>query len=172
MNQVDPYGLCGMIPILDLINAIRGRCGTGERLFIIASYTPWGRVIRIAKGTVRGIRGARAAEDAGRAAGAGGRGGRVSGPGPRGGESSAAARGRQAHRDWDPGPGYEKEVTLPSGRRVDAINWETHEVIELKPNNPRAIREGEKQLQDYLDELNEAYPGDKPWTGRVETYDP
>ena len=45
-------------------------------------------------------------------------------------------------------------------------------VVELKPNNPRAIRQGERQLEQYLDELNREFPGDTPWTGRVETYDP
>jgi RHS repeat-associated protein len=59
LNRVDPSGLCGSIPILDLINAVRGRCGWGERAFIFASYTPWGRLIRIG----RELRAIRAAEE-------------------------------------------------------------------------------------------------------------
>jgi RHS repeat-associated protein len=93
------------------------------------------------------------------------------GPGPRGGESPAAARGREAHRTWDYGPDFEREFTLPSGQRVDGINLQTREVVELKPNNRRAIREGQRQLDRYLNELNREYPG-SPWTGRVETYQP
>jgi len=53
---------------------------------------------------------------------------------------------------------------------VDAINFETREVLELKPNNARAIRLGERQLEGYIAKLNEQFPGD-PWIGRVVTYD-
>jgi hypothetical protein len=45
-------------------------------------------------------------------------------------------------------------------------------VVELKPNNQRAIRAGERQVGGYVDELNTEFPGSTPWTGRVETYDP
>jgi hypothetical protein len=93
------------------------------------------------------------------------------GPGPRRGESSAAARGRQVHKSWDHGPGFEPEFRLPSGRQVDGIKFQTRHVVGLKPNNPRAIRGGQRQLDDYLAELNREYPG-APWTGRVETYNP
>jgi hypothetical protein len=58
-----------------------------------------------------------------------------------------------------------------TGRRADAVNIRTREVIELKPNNPRKIREGNKQLQGYIDELNNMYPTGPRFTGRVETYD-
>lgn len=74
------------------------------------------------------------------------------------------------HKQRDYGPGFRKEFTLPSGRRVDAINFETRQVIELKPNNPRAIRRGQRQVDEYVSELNQSYPGNTPWTGRVETY--
>lgn len=49
------------------------------------------------------------------------------------------------------------------------MNETTREVIELKPNNPRAIRKGQTQVQGYVDELQETTG--QPWTGRVETYD-
>lgn len=81
----------------------------------------------------------------------------------------ALKRGQEAHRKWIPPPGFMKDkTTLPSGRRPDAINWLTREIIELKPNNPRAIRRGGKQVEDYVKEL-EKITG-QPWTGRVETY--
>ena len=66
--------------------------------------------------------------------------------------------------------GFDKEQTLESGKRVDALNRSTREVIELKPNNARAIARGVKQLQGYIIELNETEPGARPWTGRVMTY--
>ncbi len=41
---------------------------------------------------------------------------------------------------------------------------------ELKPDNPRQIRNGQRQLQDYLDELNGVYKDGPRWTGSVVTY--
>ncbi|WP_245764674.1 RHS repeat-associated core domain-containing protein [Planctomicrobium piriforme] len=87
------------------------------------------------------------------------------------GENSYAQRGRQAHQDWDPGDGYQKGQLLPSGRKPDAVNFDTCHIKELKPNNPKAIRKGEIQLQKYIDEYNIRYPG-KNFTGCVETYNP
>lgn len=86
------------------------------------------------------------------------------------GETSATKLGRDMHASWDYGRGFEKEFRLPSGKRVDGINFETREIVELKPNNPRQIRLGQRQVDAYVDELNQAYPGDTPWTGSVVTY--
>jgi RHS repeat-associated protein len=84
------------------------------------------------------------------------------------GETAATRAGRQAHKDWDAGEGFEKEVTLPSGKRADAVNFEEKHVKELKPNNPRAIRRGEKQVEGYRQELQQEHGG--TWTSSVETY--
>jgi hypothetical protein len=81
----------------------------------------------------------------------------------------AAEYGKQIHKTYDYGPGFEREFRLPSGRRADAVNLETEEVLELKPNNPRAVQRGAKQLDAYIKELEENYGGE--WTGRVITYD-
>lgn len=89
-------------------------------------------------------------------------------PNKSGGDSEAAKRGREEHKNWQPGEGYEKEVTLPSGKRADAVNWEKRDVKELKPDNPRAVRRGERQLEGYKQELEDT-TGEE-WTGRVETY--
>jgi len=43
-------------------------------------------------------------------------------------------------------------------------------VKELKPNNPSAMRRGERQVEGYRKEL-EQVTGEK-WTGVVETYSP
>lgn len=44
-------------------------------------------------------------------------------------------------------------MVLPSGKRADAVNWGKRDVKELKPDNPRAVRRGEKQLEGYKQEL-------------------
>lgn len=46
-----------------------------------------------------------------------------------------------------------KEFRLASGRRIDFLDVENGLIHELKPNNPRAIMEGQKQLQMYLQEI-------------------
>lgn len=42
--------------------------------------------------------------------------------------------------------------------RADAVNYDEGIVRELKPNNPRAIRRGQKQVQKYVDILNKTNP--------------
>ncbi|MCP4406090.1 MAG: hypothetical protein GY801_53460, partial [bacterium] len=87
-----------------------------------------------------------------------------------GGETAAAACGREAHESYKnalPGD-YEHQVTLPSGKRPDAVNWETRNVRELKPNNPKAISEGRRQVEKYRKELEEI--ADEFWTADVDTY--
>ena len=50
-----------------------------------------------------------------------------------------------------------KEYVLPSGKRVDFINFENKIVYELKPNNPNQIRKGTKQLAGYLEEIETVF---------------
>ncbi len=89
----------------------------------------------------------------------------------RGGETAAAAYGRAIHQAHDYGPGFVKEFRgLPSGGRPDAVNFGTREVVELKPNNPAAIAQGERQAADYARQLGQEFPG-TPFTHRVQTYD-
>jgi hypothetical protein len=89
-----------------------------------------------------------------------------------GGETASAARGRQAHENYKnalPGD-YEHQVTLDSGKRPDAVNWQTRNVRELKPDNPRAVARGRRQVEAYRKEL-EKMTGQK-WTSNVDTYNP
>ena len=86
------------------------------------------------------------------------------------GETAATAYGRAAHAAYDYGPGFVKEWTLENGKRADAVNFATREVIELKPNNTRAIAEGLRQAQGYAQQLTQEFPG-APFTYRVVTYD-
>ena len=46
-----------------------------------------------------------------------------------------------------------KEYFLPSKRRIDFLDKQNHIIYELKPNNPRAIKQGYKQLDIYLKEI-------------------
>ncbi len=87
-----------------------------------------------------------------------------------GGESAAAARGREAHKNYENtlGGGYEFNKALPSGKRPDAIDVENKIVRELKPDNPRAIKRGEKQLEGYRSEAEKNFGGQ--WTSKLDTY--
>jgi len=81
----------------------------------------------------------------------------------------AAARGRKMHRDYDYGDGVVKEKRLPSGKRMDGYDADSKLIHELKPNNPKAIKRGMKQLDLYIDEANREYgPGH---SGKLHTYD-
>jgi len=76
----------------------------------------------------------------------------------RGGENNDTQRGREAHKNYENALGkdsVEFNKALPSGRRPDAIDWESSTVRELKPDNARAIRRGVKQLEAYAKELEE-----------------
>ncbi|CAN7509906.1 RHS repeat-associated core domain-containing protein [Mesorhizobium sp. LjRoot246] len=84
------------------------------------------------------------------------------------GETLATAAGRKAHTDWDPGPGFVREVTFPGGKRADAVNVADKIVKELKPDNPRAVKRGEAQLEGYIKAAEAKFGG--IWTGVVETY--
>ena len=61
-----------------------------------------------------------------------------------------------------------KEYVLPSGKRVDFIDFENKIVYELKPNNPNQIRKGTKQLAGYLEEIETVYG--KDWSSVLDTY--
>lgn len=76
--------------------------------------------------------------------------------------------GQQMHKTYPYDSGYQTEVRLQSGKRVDALNEQLKHIIELKPNNPAAIRRGEKQVEGYLEELNKTRGED--WTGEILTY--
>jgi RHS repeat-associated protein len=93
-----------------------------------------------------------------------------SGDAARGGESAAAAAGRRAHGNYGTalGPDYDVRVTLPSGKKPDAVNWANREVRELKPDNPSAVRRGQKQVEGYRKELEEVTG--EPWTSEVDVY--
>lgn len=61
-----------------------------------------------------------------------------------------------------------KEFVLPSKKRIDFIDFDSKTIYELKPFNPRAIKNGQKQLSGYLKEISEIY-GDG-WKTILEVY--
>lgn len=88
---------------------------------------------------------------------------------PRGGETNATRYGRLAHKITSYGRRWVKEQRIPeSPYRVDHINYEERRIIELKPDNPRAIRDGEAQVRRYVKAAERYYGGH--WTGEVRTY--
>jgi hypothetical protein len=89
----------------------------------------------------------------------------------KGGESPAAQRGREAHKNYENALGkdsYEFNKALPSGRRPDAVDYTTNTVRELKPDNPNAMRRGMRQLERYVKELEDLTG--RVWKGILDTY--
>ena len=87
----------------------------------------------------------------------------------KGGETADTKLGRQMHKVYNPGDEYIKEFRLPSGKRVDAVSIEKGDIRELKPNNSKAIKRGEKQAQSYMNELQTLYP-DINWEYNIDVY--
>ena len=96
------------------------------------------------------------------------------------GENSAAKTGRQKHKEYKQDiakSGHlEKEFRLPSGKKIDAIDFDNKIIYELKPNNERAKKRGQKQAEAYKKEIEsiKTENGDSRygtgWTVVVETY--
>jgi RHS repeat-associated protein len=89
-----------------------------------------------------------------------------------GGHTADAARGISAHKSYRNalGANYRYEFKLPSGKRVDAVDFKNRVVRELKPDNPRAIQDGARQLERYRLELELEFGG--KWTSYLDTYVP
>lgn len=89
------------------------------------------------------------------------------------GETGAAARGRAAHASYQPPGTQGVNTSIPGAGRADAIDPCKCIVYELKPNNPRAVSRGGRQLARYIDGLNRSGLFSNcagKWTGKVETY--
>ena len=61
-----------------------------------------------------------------------------------------------------------KEFRLPSGKRVDFIDFKTKTIYELKPYNPNGIKAGMKQLEVYKKEVERYYGSG--WKTVLDTY--
>lgn len=88
---------------------------------------------------------------------------------------SSLQLGQQMHKAYKAGLADKvntfKEFTLPSGKRIDFLDVKNGIIYELKPNNPRAILQGQKQLQIYMKELQSIprYQGIN-WRTVLDTY--
>jgi RHS repeat-associated protein len=87
----------------------------------------------------------------------------------RGGETRFTAAGRRAHAEEPLPTGFERDVRLPSGKRMDGYNAAEKQVLELKPDNQRAVRRGERQVGGYCSECDQTYGAGH--SGRVQAYD-
>lgn len=90
------------------------------------------------------------------------------------GENSATKRGRSAHDSYNPGDKYtvdRRSNKLENDKIPDAVSIKGNRGIvrELKPNNPRKIREGTNQVNKYLKQLKKQYPNVK-WNWAIDTY--
>ena len=66
---------------------------------------------------------------------------------------SSLQQGQLMHRNYKVGADGIKEFRLPSGKRIDFLDVNNRTIFELKPNNPRGIQQGQRQLQMYRQEL-------------------
>ena len=62
-----------------------------------------------------------------------------------------------------------KEFRLDSGKRLDFIDLSSQTIYELKPNNPRGLAAGLKQLKIYIQDA-EAQFGTTGWKGVLDLY--
>jgi hypothetical protein len=85
---------------------------------------------------------------------------------------SSLELGKKVHKEYmsDVANGItkRKEYVLPSGKRVDYIDFEKKIVYELKPNNPNQIRKGTRQLAGYLEEITSVFG--EGWSSVLDTY--
>ena len=89
------------------------------------------------------------------------------------GETKFTSAGRRAHQQEPLPPGFERDVKVPGTRlRMDGYNRETKEIVELKPNNQRQVRRGEKQLEKYCNACDKSELGSGHTSRPVQTYDP
>jgi hypothetical protein len=57
------------------------------------------------------------------------------------------------HKSYKVGADGIKEFRLPSGKRIDFLDINNRTIYELKPFNPRAMQQGQMQLNMYMQEL-------------------
>lgn len=76
--------------------------------------------------------------------------------------------GKKVHKAWDYGPSVTKEYSIPGVGRADGVDFVNRIVYELKPNNPRAVRQGWRQLTRYANGLESRYGGN--WIRILVTY--
>ena len=74
----------------------------------------------------------------------------------KGGEPPQLAAGKEAHKNEEVRPGEKAEVRTPSGKRMDRYNADKAHIREIKPDNARGEKAGQKQVQGYKEEMDKA----------------
>jgi hypothetical protein len=91
----------------------------------------------------------------------------------KGATKSSLEIGQQVHRaykaDMVDGVAKFKEFRFATGRRADFIDFKEGIIYELKPNNARGVRVGTQQLQLYLRDAQQQFPG-VDWRTFLEIY--
>ncbi|MHB8486153.1 MAG: RHS repeat-associated core domain-containing protein [Candidatus Acidiferrales bacterium] len=72
------------------------------------------------------------------------------------GEPPQLAAGKEAHKNEPVRPGEKAEVRTPSGKRMDRYDADKAHIREIKPDNARGEKAGQKQLQQYKTEMDQA----------------
>ncbi|MGH9344999.1 MAG: RHS repeat-associated core domain-containing protein, partial [Terriglobia bacterium] len=86
-------------------------------------------------------------------------------------EPPQLAAGKQAHKDEEVRAGEEPEVPLPDrSGRMDRYNKGTGNIREIKPDNPRGERTGNRQLERYKKAMEKATG--RPHTTELTKYKP
>ena len=72
------------------------------------------------------------------------------------GEPAQLKAGKEAHKSEAVRPGEKAEVRTPSGKRMDRYNKDAAHIREIKPDNARGEAAGQKQLDGYKKEMDQA----------------
>jgi RHS repeat-associated protein len=75
---------------------------------------------------------------------------------PASGEPPQLKAGKEAHAAEPVRPGEKAEVRTPSGKRMDRYDEGRAHIREIKRDNPRGRKAGEKQLRGYKKEMDHA----------------
>jgi RHS repeat-associated protein len=79
--------------------------------------------------------------------------------------------GQKMHKAYKVGQDGMKEFRLPNRQRIDFLDFNNKTIYELKPNNPRAIKQGKEQLKRYKQELQKMDRfKDIDWKTHLDTY--
>jgi methyl coenzyme M reductase subunit C len=87
---------------------------------------------------------------------------------------SSIQLGQQMHKMYKAGSVLKnvriKEYVIPKsgGKRIDFIDFGTKTIYELKPNNPRAISQGQRQLKEYKSLIEKQFGSG--WKTVLDTY--
>jgi hypothetical protein len=90
------------------------------------------------------------------------------------GNNPASQRGRQFDRAPYP-PGYQPQVDIGNGMRVDGLNETTGHIFERKCTGRwQTVRNGQRRAKDYVDQLNKTRPrpNGQSWTADIDVLNP